>query len=195
MSLGAILFSVRIVRVSTMTAWTRAMAFSAASSVQPASGTGKGASDDGLAGPGQVLPDLLGDEGHERVEEPQDAVERVGEHGLGRRVPFAQPDLGELDVPVAELVPDEMVDEIGRLVELVVSEARVERGRDRAQPAADPAVGERELGLPDLGTLGLEVHQDEARGVPDLVGEGLVAGHALLGQGHVHARARPGRPG
>ena len=45
------------------------------------------------------------------------------------------------------------------------------------------------------GRVGLEVHQHEARGVPDLVGEGLVAGHALLGQGHVHARHGQGGQG
>ena len=101
------------------------------------------------ARPRQVLPDLLGDEGHERMEEPQDAVEGVGQDGLGRAVAFPEPDLGELDVPVAELVPDEVVDEVGRLVELVLLQARVELRRDLGQAAPDPAVGERQLGLPD----------------------------------------------
>ena len=103
----------------------------------------EGRDDDGLAGPGQVLPDLLGDEGHEGMEQLQDAVEGVGQHGLGRRVALAQADLGELDVPVAELVPDEMVDEVGRLVELVLARGSASSAAVTARSAGCGSSGRR----------------------------------------------------
>ena len=47
----------------------------AAGSVSPRSG----------AACAQQLPDLLGEERHHRVQQPQQRVERVGQHALGRR--------------------------------------------------------------------------------------------------------------
>ena len=57
-----------------------------------------------------ALPELLGDERHERVEQPQAVVEHVGEHAQRPLVAGVEAHLRHLDVPVAELVPEEVLD-------------------------------------------------------------------------------------
>ena len=67
---------------------------------------------DGVSFMGQGLPDLLREEGHEGVEQLQHAIHAVDENGfrgLGALAAFLETDLGDLDVPVAEQVPDEVV--------------------------------------------------------------------------------------
>ena len=93
---------------------------------------------------------------------------RAGEHRLR-----------QLDVPVAELAPGELVERRGGVGELV----RVERGarpravtrssRERIHRSA--RVSRRAAGGRPSGSEVAEVEQQEARGVPQLVGEGLVA--------------------
>ena len=58
---------------------------------------------------------LLGDERHERVEQPQRGLERLDQRVLGHRwrrrvLRLVEAALGDLEVPVAELVPQELVD-------------------------------------------------------------------------------------
>ena len=79
---------------------------------------------DGALNPGQLLVDLLGDEGHEGVEQPKDGAQEADQDALavaaGRGVFFSvELGLDEFQVPVAELVPDELVEGVGRQVELV----------------------------------------------------------------------------
>ena len=68
-------------------------------------------------------PQLLGDEGHERMQQLEDLVAHPGRHrarfGLGRPVRALQHGLGELEIPVAVDIPDESVDGVRRLVEPV----------------------------------------------------------------------------
>ena len=70
-----------------------------------------------------ACPQLLGDEGHEGVQQLEHLVEHPGGHGarlgLGRLVVAGEDRLDQLQIPVAEDVPDELVDGAGRLVELV----------------------------------------------------------------------------
>ncbi len=100
-------------------------------------------------------------------------------------------DLGDFQIPVAELVPDKFVDRLGEQVEAVVGEMLLDFGLDALQLADDPAVGETELepGFTfghDTDAAGLllvverevvarDVHQHEAGRVPQLVAEIAVA--------------------
>ena len=63
----------------------------------------------------QSLPDFLGDERHERMQQPQHRIQDFGQRpacrGANRRVGVVgQRRLGQLQIPIAELVPDEFVD-------------------------------------------------------------------------------------
>ena len=99
-----------------------------------------------------ALPDLLGDEGHERM---QRALQRLEELGEGAQRPLARPRpprcvglqhrLRQLEVPVAEVVPGELVERAGGIVEAVVAVGRFHRRQHAAEARADPAVGDREL--------------------------------------------------
>ena len=83
-----------------------------------------------------VRPKLFGDERHERMQELQDLIEHPGRHrarlGLGRIVVARQQRLDQLEIPVAELAPDELVDRRRRLVELVGFERARHRLRARS---------------------------------------------------------------
>ena len=130
---------------------------------------------------GEPVPDLLGDERDERVEEPQHPVQHVDEHrargvtALGVRA--LQRGLGELDVPVAEGVPGELVEGRGGLGELEAAQRVVHLGRDPLGAREDPPVSHRQRSLAQRAVPGVEVpevQQQEARGVPQLVVERLV---------------------
>src|SRR6185437_10297311 len=90
--------------------------------------------------------------------------------------------LGELEVPVAELVPGELVKRGGGVVEAVFGESLLDRLDGAAEARADPTVGYRKLH--DSRAVGGVLrgiactHDDEARGIPQLVAEVTVTGHA-----------------
>jgi len=69
------------------------------------SASGYGAGHDEPVASVQLLNDGFGDKRNEWVQQPQDVVEHPGEHpACDRRPPFIpQRNLGELDVPVAEV--------------------------------------------------------------------------------------------
>ena len=70
----------------------------------------------------RALPDLLGHERHDRMEQPAEPVQDRGQHPLGGRAGrrIAEPALDELEVPVAEVAPGEVAEPPGRLGELEV---------------------------------------------------------------------------
>ena len=93
---------------------------------------------------GQLAPDLLGDERHQRVQQVQHLGQRPRRRclrfGARRRVVTLQDRLGEFEIPVAERAPQEVIEQVRRLVEPV----GFERGRNRsgavAGGAGDPAI-------------------------------------------------------
>ena len=154
----------------------------------------------------QPLPEILGQERHHGVEQPENRVQDVQQNGpgpgrlLGGRA-RQQAWLGHFEIPVAVFVPEKLVQGIGGFVEAKFAQPLVHGRRKPLETAQDPAVLEPEGGTrrkrrpgPRL-RLVTEIEQDEARRVPDLVGERTVADHALLGQGQVAARRRHGRQG
>ena len=120
---------------------------------------------------GEGRPQRLGDERDDRVQQPEKRVQDVPEDGPGalRGALVAQLRLGQLDVPVAELAPREVVERLAGLGELEVLQQRVDLLADLAQPAEDPAVGVGALGLRGQRPLDRRaVAQREPGGVPQL---------------------------
>ena len=121
------------------------------------------------------------------MQEPQGRLEHANQGRLRARalagvLGVIEGQLRDLQIPVAELVPQELVQHGGRVAEPVFLERRASLGDGRRQPALDPDVGERRWRL--LGQRRVEsaqIREDQARGVPDLVGEVPVALDALLG--------------
>ena len=119
---------------------------------------------------GQIGPDSLRDEGHDRMQQAQSGVEHVNEVFLRDRTPLspaAQPRLAQLDVPVAKLVPEKAIECVRDLAELVgLQPVRDLRGK-LGQPRENPRVGRLcHLRRPRL--VAIEIHLHEACGVPNL---------------------------
>ena len=84
-----------------------------------------------------------------------------------------QAGLGDLDVPVADLVPEELLHAAGHIAKGVALNALGDHLHGLGQAAEHPGVGRRlHDGL--AGRVALHVHEQEAAGVPDL-------GHKRLG--------------
>jgi hypothetical protein len=124
------------------------------------------------------------------VQQPQRAIQQEGQHppdgDRGTHVVgllgAAQPALGQLHVPVAEVAPHEVVGGLGRVVEAEGVDARGGPLDGALQPREYPAVADLQnfLGQRLSGRFqALDVHEHEAAGVPHLVGE--VAAHLELG--------------
>ena len=92
----------------------------------------------------QLLPQLLGDEGCDRMQQMQRLRQHPGGRGPGLRlgglVLGEEQGLRQLDVPVAERVPEEVVEAERRVVEAVALERAGDRGCGLLGLADDPAV-------------------------------------------------------
>ena len=142
-----------------------------------------------LFGAGDGVPELLGEVGHQGMQHHQQGLQAGGQHLAGRAaggaVLTAQPGFGPFDVLVAEVVPGELIEELGRFAEAI---GAVELGALAAgarQARKDPAVLTLELLKrwgPQAGRgVAAQVHQGKAGGIPELVGE--VAGPLHRGGG------------
>jgi hypothetical protein len=84
---------------------------------------------------GHRLPQLFGDERDQRVGQAQDRFQRADQRAAGAAllgfVAGLDLDLGDFQIPVAELVPDELVDGLGNEVETVVGEVLLDFLFDR----------------------------------------------------------------
>ncbi len=99
---------------------------------------------------GQTLPQLFSDVRHERMQQAQ----RLFEHrqqtrarlGPLRRCFFGgDVCLGQFDVPVAEVVPEEVIQRLHRFVKLVTVERFAHVARGLVQSRKDPAIVQRQL--------------------------------------------------
>ncbi len=129
----------------------------------------------------QALPDFFSDERHERMRQAQGHFQHAYQGATGaalafdRRVFVPQHWLGQFQVPVAILVPDELVECLGCQVEAELVELAGHFGFGALQLRDDPAIGQRQLvGLPVLAAI-LALVQHVAGGVPDLVTEVAIA--------------------
>ena len=115
------------------------------------------------------------------------SVHQVASRAAGSSDSSAEPDLGELEAPVAELVPDGVVQDAGHLAEGVVGDGLVDGRRGRRGPRQQPALGRSEVRgrraarrSASLGDGRRPGPDHEPRRVPELVGE--VAGVLELGR-------------
>ena len=136
------------------------------------------------------------------MEESQGSIQNPGQHVLGHPLPpgvlvLIQGRLDQFDVPVAELVPEELVDGRSGLVEFIPVQRFPHRGNRPVDPAENPLIGQGQIrfsgGL--LGVVSLEVGQGEPGRVPYLVGEVPVAGDPVLGEADVPPLRGEGRQG
>ena len=122
---------------------------------------------------GELLIDFLGDEWHDRVEQADGLVEHEHEVALTCKavgcIRFSeQAALGELDVPVAEFVPEERVDLAGDLTKLEFVVEPIDLCDELCKSAEDPTVSRRG-GLRCSRLVSIKVHIDESRSIADLV--------------------------
>src|SRR5690348_6634268 len=152
-----------------------------------------------IARSGQPGPQLLGDERHERVEQPQQRVEAEVRDVLRRGVAITKAVLHRLEVPVAQLVPREAVGRVDRVLEHEPLDAGGHVARGRAEPGENPAILEVVAGIDRARRVERRRAgggQDQPRGVPQLVAEAPVALDPALVEANVLARHRDrGRPG
>src|SRR5690606_11800303 len=87
----------------------------------------------------QALPDLLGQVGHEGVEEAEASVQDREEGGLGSPAlagrlalriiaPLVEPGLDQLNVGIAQVAPDKLVEDLGRLTRVEPLQEPVDLG-------------------------------------------------------------------
>ena len=124
----------------------------------------------------QVLPDLLGDERHEGMEQRKGAPKDLGKDGLDVRhvllAAIVQGVLDNLDIPVAEAVPDELVNAVRCDSQLVLLNILRHRGDRPVVFRQDPLVRQGVEGrVGGLSFIPLQIHQHEPGCVPDLVAE------------------------
>ena len=117
-------------------------------SLVPGSGFGPGGDHHALPEVWQLLPQRLGDERHEGMQETDGALHGVGEclcDSLSLGGGATLPHLGRFDVPVTEFGPDELANRLSRLAVLVRLHQAVGVLDGGVQATEDPAVGQGEL--------------------------------------------------
>ena len=126
------------------------------------------------------------------MEHTEDLVEDVREYGA--RVVVAGPEthLGKLDVPVGELPPDEVVQDVFDLADLPVLHEGVDARRGLFGAGEDPAVFRVRARRGRLAAGGLEGAEHEPGYVPQLVGEVAGGLEPALAQAGVVAGRRAG---
>ena len=148
---------------------------------------------DGLGSTRQSAVDLLGDEGHEGMQQLQRLGQHVHQHLAGvvglLGIGGVQANLGDLDVPVAVNLPDEVLHLLGSQAQLELIQIVGDGAGQVVQGGQNPLVAQVQLirsGQTGLEVLG-QVHHHEAGGVPQLVGEVAAGLDLLVGEAHVVA--------
>jgi len=95
----------------------------------------------------QVLPDLLRDVGHERVQQAQADAQHLTQRFLGggaasRVLGAKDARLDGFEVPVAEFAPEELLDGARRFAQLELFQLAADVAAGGEGPGADPALGE-----------------------------------------------------
>ena len=148
------------------------------------------------------LPQFFGHKRNDRVRQAQDGFQRanqgapggalLGQTDLNIGVVSALLDLylGNFQIPVAELVPDKVINRAGDVVQPVFFKAFGDVGFGALQQRDDPAVGRAEIQVALRGTadgtfflrvlvqaaiLAFAIHQHKAAGVPQFVAKVAVA--------------------
>ncbi len=137
---------------------------------------GIGGGDEGPPVSGQFLVDLFGDEREDRVHQLEAVLQDVNQQGdrpvLLRLVLAVEGEFGRLDVPVAEIVPEELVDALSGVVEPVDLQGLPDLGDGCVETVKNPLVHVFQYdGIQRLESASFQVHEDVPGGVPHLVGK------------------------
>ena len=124
----------------------------------------------------QLVIDFLGDKADKGVQQPegflQDIQKQADRTALDLPVLGVETMLGILDVPVAEVVPEEIIAGLGCLVVTVTLDCLTGILHGLVQLVVDPLVHRGQLNLRDIHQLcAIKALQQEPCGVPDLVRE------------------------
>ena len=147
----------------------------------------------------QLLPDFLGKERHKGMQEAHRALQHRTQD-VERRVLCThillviETCLRQLDVPVAELAPQELIDGASRLAKLVVLEVRRHRTCRLGRARENPAIGKRIVALLRHKRIvrTLKVHQHIARRIPNFICKIARRLDALPIEAHIVARCVAG---
>ena len=139
---------------------------------------------------GHLRVQLLGDERHHRMEHEQDLVQSPGGGGAGlglrRGAAAAEGRLGELQVPVTEGAPGELIKRGGKFVESIGFQRRRSLlgrfGHLADEPTVDRLQAARRI---EASHRGAAVHLAEPRGIPQLGAEIAIAFDPALRHLHV----------
>src|SRR5260221_14273009 len=129
------------------------------------------------------MPDLLGDERHERREQPQRAFEYVAQEGqrfAGFLLRAQERWFDDLQVPITELAPEEFVDRVGSFVVTIRGQTGVDFTGHAIEARVNPTVLQALHGFfrrarSQAAANAVQIHEYEARSVPNLVGKGAIA--------------------
>src|ERR1700741_1280139 len=124
----------------------------------------------------QTLPQFFSDVGHERVQQTQSMFEHREQSGPGLRACGAfhfrrNVSFCKLDIPVAEIVPEEVIQGLHCSMKLVGIDCGIEISCGVVQSRNDPAIVKRSAWSENLrlNCSAFRVEQAKPRGIPDLV--------------------------
>ncbi len=152
----------------------------------------------GLAFVRQVLPEVFGDEWHEWVQQRQHAGQGVNQHILGHLavgiVLAIETGLRGFDVPVAEIVPSEVINAVSSFAQFVFIQVCAYVVFGVSQAVQDPLVSQGELvfGGYEIFVVVIQVHEGELGRVPQLVGEVSISFYSFIIETHIVARGIAG---
>ena len=151
----------------------------------------------GLALVRQALPDFLGDIGHEGVQQLQGAAHDPYQHLTGGLclgfVAGLHADFGNLDIPVAEAIPQEVVELLDGNAQLEFLQIVGNFLGHVVQSADNPLVFQLQGFGQSVGHIvAVNVHEDKAGSVPNLVGKVPAGGHLFVGEAQVVSGAVAG---
>ena len=145
---------------------------------------------DGIPFVRKRLPDFLGDERHERMQKLHRRGHHPHQHAARvlRRLFVAgvQADFRDFDIPVAEFIPQKIIQLLYGDAELEVLQILCNFLRGTVKRIDDPFVLKRQLIRQTVRhVMPLQVHEDKTCGVPNLVGKVAARFDLLLRIAHV----------
>ena len=148
----------------------------------------------------QALPDFLSDIGHEGVQQLQGTAHNPHQHLTGSLclgfVVGLHPDLGDLDIPVAEAIPQEIVELLDSDTQLEFLQIVGDLFGHIVQSADNPLVLQLQRIGQSIGyVVTVDIHEDKASGIPNLVGKVPAGGYLLVGEAQVVSGAIAGHQG
>ena len=146
---------------------------------------------------GKFLPDLLGNKGHEGMEQFQSASQHIDENALSVEAffvrPFVKGVFAEFHIPVAEIIPDEFIDAPGGFAQFIAVQIGAGGFGGFIETGEDPAIVKAEFVIvPHAVFVAFQIHQHKAAGVPDLIGKVSCAVQSFVTEAEVVPGGVPG---